>query len=146
MLNYEPVFLVVCQMMGALPPDQYGLFSPLLQFVTLHGEQYSGRHHPWDDMQPHMSTQVAKELYRAREHPAKHCRDLQPRRIPQLTAPQTREKSAATPTETTCNKIDYVVMQTQRSCTVLEIFSQKDGETEATGTKLICRLTVSLIF
>lgn len=94
-------------------------------------------------LQPHMSTQVAEvqELYRAREHPPKHCSDLQT--TADTSANRTtlrRKKSVATLTVTTCNKVDQI-MQTQRSCTVFAIVSQKNGETEATGTKRICRLT-----
>lgn len=57
----------------------------------------SGTHHPQDNIQPHMSTQVAKvqELYRAKEeHPPKHCSDLQPRLIPQLTTPHGDRREA----------------------------------------------------
>ena len=100
MLNHDSVSLVVCH---KLIRAQYGLISPLLQqFVTLHEVHYSGTHHPRDNMQPHMSTQVAEvqDLYRAREHPPKHCNDLQPRPIPRLTArthhTETKEKRGNT--------------------------------------------------
>lgn len=88
---------------------QSGLISPSLQqFVTLHEAHYSGTHHPRDNMQPHMSTQVAEvqELYRAREHPPKHCSDLQPTAGTSANRTTTlrREGSVATLTETTCNR------------------------------------------
>ncbi len=68
----------------------------LQQFVTLYEAHYSSTHHPRDNMQPHKSTQIAEvqKLYRAREHPPKHCSDLQPRLIPQLTAPHWDKRKA----------------------------------------------------
>lgn len=70
MLTHDSVSLVIChRLIRALLFGQHGLISPLLQqFVTLRQLHYhTETHHPRDNMQPHMSTQVAEvqELYRA---------------------------------------------------------------------------------
>lgn len=69
------------------------------------------------------------------------------RPVPQLTAPPHWDEREAWQhwQRQHATEVDHV-MQTQGSCTVFVIVSQKNVETEATGTESICRLTGGFIF